>query len=401
MQTAGVLLGSQKPLYLPSKREAEQILYYGRLCPRGKSGRMYAASNAGGWAQSRISQALINPLTIAAKNGVALDMWLRSDLGVLLNTQTSQNAGATFVLGPQLSGASATVKAPIIQTNNVAGGTLTGQARFRYGPDGLNWTEQNVLTATPPIALQGEFKGMQLSFPSAINWAADAQYVCVSSGWPDQTGNGNAVVNLDFTTALFVENSGSYAGIPSLRSGPAAPDPALKRFMVNSTISTLFAGIKQPWGLWSDYQLMNVAAGGMLWNFGYTLQNAKDFHEQQFGGTSQILFNRVDDASLLRQRVTAVGFTDALRHWQQNLFSGTQMTLIQDGAAVSLPGGNADLNVNNVLGTWFTLCCRRGTTSTNFCDARWNELIWTHGVTPAGFNTDMQSYLNLGAARFR
>lgn len=342
----------------------------------------------------------LNPVELAAKNGAALDMWCRTDLGVLLHAQLSQNAGSSFVSGPLISGATATVQNAIVQTNDVSGGTLTGQCKFRYGVDGVNWIQSGVLTGVGPIALQGVLTGAFLSFPTATNWVVDGQYTGVVSGWQDQTGNGNDWINSDYTTSPFLETVGSFAGVPSIRSGPAAPDPSLKRFFANSTLPGFFAGNDKAWTMWIDFQIMNVATGGMLWNFGYTLQNAKDFHEQQYGGSSTLLFNRVDDASLLRQRTTAASFVDALQHYQQNLFSGTNMVLTQDGVAVTLSGGNVDLNVANILSDSLTLFARKGATASNFIDARINEIIWMRGLASAGMQADIQAYLALGASRF-
>lgn len=329
-------------------------------------------------------------------------MWCRTDLGVLLHANMPQRAGTFIPGGPVLSGATATVKSLILQTNDVSGGTLTGQAKFRYGADGVNWIESGVTTALGPIALTGALTGAFLSFPTATNWAADCQWNAAVSGWQDQTGNGNDFINSDYTISPFLESSGSFSNIPSIRSGPASPDPSLKRYLTNTSLPLFTTGTDVAWTLWIDFQIMNIAAGGMIWNWGLSSQAAKDFHEQQYGGTNQLLFNRIDNVSLLRQRYTNTGFTDQNQHYHQNVFSGIDLVVKQDGAAISLPNftGAADLNVGALTFDLLTLFARKGSTTTNYIDARINELAFMRGSASAGMQTDMQAYMALGAARF-
>lgn len=346
--------------------------------------------------------AVPNPLTLAAKNGATLDMWCRTDLGILLHADMPQRAG-TFIAGsPTLSGSTATVQNIVLETNDVSGGTATGQTKFRYGVDGVSWIQTGVTTALGPIALQGALSGAFLSFPTATTWANDCRWVAAVSGWQDQTGNGNDFINSDYTISPFLDSSGSFSNIPSIRSGPASPDPSLKRYLTNTSLPPLTTGTDVSWTLWIDFQVMNTAAGGMLWNWGLSSQAAKDFHEQQYGGTNQLLFNRVDNASVLRQRYTAVGFTDQNQHYHQNVFSGTDLVVKQDGVTVSLPNftGAANLDVGALTFDLLTLFARKGSTTTNYIDARINEIAFMRGSASAGMQTDMQAYMALGAARF-
>lgn len=352
---------------------------------RNNRGRISVGNVAGGPAPPAAT-----PLSVATANGVSLSSWHRSDLGVLPAGTLLQASGA---LTPSvlLEGSIAAVKGLRVRVNDTTGGTLSGQAKYDYSDDGgSTWIETGVLTSQSRRALIGSMAGAFLTFPAGTYNNA-AVYNSVVDGWEDQTGNGHDFIAVDDVHTMLLESSGSYTGIPSLRTN------GTDQWLQNMSLGPTLSGSDVAFTIWTVLQNMNTAQSGVPWNLGRQGQNARSFHEMQFssGGTCNV--NRIDDAAALKTRITPVGTNDGLRHRQCQAFSGTDVAVYQDGGSALTLTSSADLNVGTITFTWFTLGCRYGTSPSTYQACRYNEIITMPGVASTQMRADIEAYM---AARY-